>query len=140
MKTKNPQGRIALLLVVAVFFANPLFAQGRASGQTQRSSRPASPGSPQVSEPRPQPSPARRDDATLDTLFAADSYKLYGEVRMVGQLVRSPGVVEVLEPILNLSSPPDDFKAFIKFLNTNADTLATSRMLFAFSMSNNRIV
>lgn len=49
---------------------------------------------------------------------------------MVGQLVRSPGVVEVLEPILKLSSPPDDFKAFIKFLNTNADTLATSRLLF----------
>ena len=50
---------------------------------------------------------------------------------MVGQLVRSSGVVEVLEPILKLSSPPDDFKAFIKFLNSNADTLATSRMLFA---------
>ncbi|HEY3027931.1 MAG TPA: hypothetical protein VGJ55_17410, partial [Pyrinomonadaceae bacterium] len=107
MKTKNLQGRIALLLVAAVFFANPLFAQSPAAGQAQRSSRPGTPGSAQETTPRPQPSPARRDDATLDTLFAADSYKLYGEVRMVGQLVRSPGVTEVLEPILKLSSPPD---------------------------------
>src|SRR2546421_9269709 len=120
MKTKNPHGRIALLLVVAVFLANPLFAQGQASGQDQRPSRPVSPGSQQETTARPQPSATRRDDPTLDTLFAADSYKMYGEVRMVGQLVRSPGVTDVLEPILKLSSPPDDFKAFIKFLNTNA--------------------
>src|SRR6266516_1865050 len=131
MKAKNPQGRIALLLVVAVFFANPLFAQSQASAQVQGSSRPASPVPAQETTPRRQPPSARPDDATLDTLFAADSYKMYGEVRMVGQLVRSAGVTEVLEPILKLSSLPDDFKAFIKFLNTNADTLATSRMLFA---------
>jgi len=125
MKTTT-QIRIALLLMVAVFFANPAFAQSQAA--------PAN-GSPPLSSqgntPRPQPSPTRRDEATLDTLFAADSYKLYGEVRMVGQLVRSPGVAEILEPILNLSSPPDDFKTLIRFLNTNADALATSRMLFA---------
>ncbi|MEP6707059.1 MAG: hypothetical protein ABJC05_06045 [Pyrinomonadaceae bacterium] len=126
MKAKNLQGRIALLLVAAIFFANPSFAQSQASPPQE-----PSPVSSQVNSPRPQGSPAKRDEATLDTLFAADSYKLYGEVRMVGQLVRSPGVAEILEPILNLSSPPDDFKTLIRFLNTNADALATSRILFA---------
>jgi len=39
--------------------------------------------------------------------------------------------VELVEPILKLSSPPAEFKALIKFLNTNSEALAGSPMLFA---------
>jgi hypothetical protein len=70
-------------------------------------------------------------DLTLETLFAADSYKLFGEVRAVGGLIRSPGVVEFLDPIQKLSNPSKELKALIKFLNANSEALATSPMLFA---------
>jgi hypothetical protein len=72
-----------------------------------------------------------QSDLTLETLFAADSYKLFGEVRAVGGLIRSPGVVEFLDPIQKLSNPSKELKALIKFLNANSEALATSPMLFA---------
>jgi hypothetical protein len=68
---------------------------------------------------------------TFDTLLPADTYKIYGEVRGVGQLVRSNSVNEILEPIMKLAGPPKDFKTFVKWLNAQADEVMTSRMLFA---------
>ena len=131
MKMSNPRKRIALFLTLTVFFANPLFAQRSSGNPTQ--GKPPAPvtGQSPATQARPQPSPQARSTATLETLFAADSYKLYGEVRSVGQLVTSPGVVEILDPIVKLATPPEELKALIKFLNTNAEALAGSPMLFA---------
>lgn len=131
MKMSNPLRRIASFLILTVFFANPLFAQRSSNNQTQ--GKPPAPvtGQSPATPVRPQPSPQTRSTATLETLFAADSYKLYGEVRSVGQLVTSPGVVEILEPLLKLATPPEELKALIKFLNANAEPLAGSPMLFA---------
>src|ERR671919_2753711 len=68
---------------------------------------------------------------TFDTLLAADTYKIYGEVRGVGQLIQSNSVNEILEPIMKLAGPPKEFKTLVKWLNAQADEVTTSRMLFA---------
>jgi hypothetical protein len=68
---------------------------------------------------------------TFDTLLASDTYKIYVEARGVGQLIRSDSVNELLEPVLKLAAPPKELKTLIKWLNTHADEVMTSRMLIA---------
>src|SRR5882724_9868479 len=80
---------------------------------------------------RPTPEPPPQQSVSFDTLLAADSYKLYGEVRAVGQLIRSEGVKDLLDPITKLTAPPKEFRSLVKWLSTRADTLTTSRLLFA---------
>lgn len=79
----------------------------------------------------PAPAPAPTPPPTLETLLPADTYRIYGEVRSVGQLIRSNSVNEILEPILKLAGPPTEFRTVIKWLNTNADEVMSSRMIFA---------
>ena len=67
---------------------------------------------------------------SFDTLLAADSYKVYGEVRAVGQLIRSDGLKDALDPVLKLAGPPKEFKALVKWLNARSDPLLTSRLMF----------
>jgi hypothetical protein len=80
---------------------------------------------------RPQPAPPATPAPTFDTLLAADTYKIYGEVRSVGQLIRSNSINEILEPIMKLASPPKEFRTLVKWLNTHADEVMTSRLLLA---------
>jgi len=68
---------------------------------------------------------------TFETLLAADSYKVYVEVRGVGALVHSSALNEVLEPVLKLGGPPTDFVEFVSWLKSHADQLTSSRMLIA---------
>ncbi len=82
-------------------------------------------------KPLPRPTAAPAPPPTFDTLVPADSYMLYGEVRGVGQLVRSSAFNEFLEPILKLSGPPKEFRNIVKWLSANADELMTSRLLLA---------
>jgi len=112
MKTKflrvlNSQS-LALLLALAVFAA-PLRAQ-------------------QPAAPAPNES---QNEPTFDTLLATDSYKLYGEVRNVGQLLTTGGAGEIVEPILKLASPGAEFNSIVEFLKKNAEALASSRLMFA---------
>src|SRR5260370_9825477 len=80
----------------------------------------------------PQKVPAAVEPApTFDTLLASDSYKIYGEIRGVGQVIGSSSVNELLEPIMKLAGPPKEFKTLVKWLNTHADAVMTSRMLIA---------
>jgi hypothetical protein len=74
----------------------------------------------------PMPAPP-----TFDTLLAADCFKIYAEVRGVGQLIKSSAANDVLEPILKLGGPPKDFVAGVEWLKSNADQLTTARMLVA---------
>ena len=76
---------------------------------------------------RPRPTPA----PTFDTLIPAEGYTMYGEVRGVGQLVKSSAITEALDPVLQLSGPPKEFKTILKWLNVHADELMTSRLLVA---------
>jgi hypothetical protein len=107
--------KILALLVMLITLTVPSFAQ-------QRRTQPVK--APQKVAPA-QPAP------TFDTLLAADSYKVYGEVRGVGQLIRSGSVNELLEPVMKLAAPPKEFKTAVKWLTSHADALATSRLLFA---------
>ncbi len=80
---------------------------------------------------KPAAEPQAQLVVAFDTLLAADSYKIYGEVRGMGQLIRSEGVKDLLDPVLKLAAPPKEFKSLVKWLNTRADALTTSRLLFA---------
>jgi hypothetical protein len=99
------------LLIVIVLLAAPICAQ-----------QPAGPA--KVPAP-PTPAP------TFDNLLAADSYKLYGEVRNIGQLMSTGGAGEIVDPIIKLADPPNEFKSIITFLKKNSEALATARLLFA---------
>lgn len=68
---------------------------------------------------------------TFDTLLADDSYKIYCEVRGVGQLIHSPAVNDLLEPLFKSGGPPKEFRTVLKWLEAHADGLAGSRMLVA---------
>jgi hypothetical protein len=105
---------ISIGLALAIF-ALPLRAQ-------QPTTPPAKP---------PAPKQAAKAEPTFDTLLAADSYKLYGEVRNVGTLLTTGGAGEIVEPILKLSDPGPEFKSIVSFLKKNSEALATSRLMFA---------
>jgi hypothetical protein len=111
-KTITATARLILTLVLVV---SPLIAQRR---------RPAAP------KPSPPAKPAQ-PALTFENLLAADSYKIYAEVRGVGQLLRSGGVNDILDPVMKLASPPKEFKTLVRWLNTRADALMTSRLMFA---------
>ena len=84
---------------------------------------------------KPQASPPQTASQipapTFETLLASDTYKMYGEVRNVGQLLSTGGAGEIVDPILKLADPPKEFKSVVKFLKANAEPLASSRLLFA---------
>ena len=88
--------------------------------------------------PKPQPkAPAAQAPApTFDTLVPAESYVIYGEVRGAGQLIRSSAINDLLEPVLKLASPPKEFRAVVRWLNTHAEEVMTSRLLVATWPSN----
>lgn len=105
------------ILSMVLLFAAPLCAQ-------QPAATPPKP-TPQAQAGAPTFAP------TFETLLSADSYKLYGEVRNVGQLMSNGGLGEIVDPIIKLAEPPKEFNSIIKFLKTNAEALAGSRLLFA---------
>jgi hypothetical protein len=99
--------------VAIVLFASPLLAQQRRNTTPRR------------------PAAAQEPSPTFDSLLAADSYKVYCEVRGVGGLIRSSAVNDILDPVLKLGGPPKEFKTVVQWLNTHADVLGGSRMLVA---------
>ncbi len=107
--------RLIGLTVAIVLLASPLIAQQR------RNVAPRKPAATAAPEPVP----------TFDALLSADTYKIYCEIRGVGGLIRSPAVTDLLDPLLKLGGPPDEFKTVVKWLNAHAEVLAGSRMLVA---------
>jgi hypothetical protein len=111
MNTFKKAKRLTSCIVAIVILATPLLAQ-------QRHNTPRKPAAP---EPAP----------TFDSLIAADSFKVYCEIRGVGGLVRSSAVNDLLDPIMKLGGPPKEFKTVVKWLKAHADVLAGSRMMVA---------
>jgi hypothetical protein len=107
--------RLLILLLVFHVVASPILAQQR------RNPPPKKPAAAEVNEPPP----------TFDTLLAADSYRVYVEVRAVGGLIRSAAVNDLLDPVMKLGGPPKEFKTLVKWLNAHAEPLAGSRMMVA---------
>lgn len=106
---------VARLLLTLLVISAPLSAQRR---------RPPAPRA----QPPAQPAQAA---PTFETLLAADSYKIYGEVRGLGQLLRSSGVNDILDPMIKLTNPPKELRTLVKWLNSQSDSLMTSRLMFA---------
>ncbi|HKG59226.1 MAG TPA: DUF3352 domain-containing protein [Pyrinomonadaceae bacterium] len=117
MKYKYPAVFI-LLLVIAL----------TATAQQKRQTTP---------KPQPKAVVVQAPAPTFDTLVPADSYILYGEVRGVGQLIRSSAVNDLLEPVFKLAGPPKEFRALVRWLNAHAEEVMTSRLLLATWPSNN---
>lgn len=107
--------RIACLILAGILFAAPLMAQ-----------RPAQP----TTKPPQREAPPKPVDPILDNLLAADSYKLYGEVRNVGQLLTTGGAGDIVEPLIKFVGQ-QQLESVVKFLKSNSEALATSRLLFA---------
>src|SRR3989441_12619792 len=109
--------RFASLVIATALVTAPLLAQ-------RPTTTPAKPQAQREATPR-------IPDPTFETLLGADTYKLYGEVRNVGQLLNTGGAGEIVEPIIKLANPPQEFQSIIKFLKKNEEALVTSRLLFA---------
>jgi hypothetical protein len=123
MNSQSPGSQLRLLgsqflslLIAIVLFAAPICAQ-----------RPATPAKPTVRREAAQRAP----EPTFENLLAADRYKLYGEIRNVGQLMSTGGAGEIVDPIIKLADPPKEFSSIVTFLKKNVEALATARLLFA---------
>ena len=115
MQKHKRSHRLIGLVVAIVILASSLTAQQR------RNTAPKKPVSAGPAESVP----------TFDTLLAADSYKVYCEVRGIGGLIHSSAVNDLLDPVMKLGGPPKEFKTVVKWLDAHADILAGSRMLVA---------
>lgn len=75
---------------------------------------------------------AREADLSFDTLLPADGYVAYGEVRRVGEFVRSGAFAEFAQPLtLTMMGEARGFNQLLSFLNAHAVELQTSPLLFA---------
>ena len=115
MNIRRASATLARLFLTIILIAAPLNAQRR---------RPSTP------KPQPPAQPAQPAPA-FDTILAAESYRIYGEVRGVGQLLRSSGVNDILGPVMKLASPPKEFKTLVKWLDSQTDALMSSRLMIA---------
>ena len=109
-------GVFTLLLVLNSITAEPSYSQQQSPAPNRK------PAAERV---------AQEPVATFDTLLPADAYRVYGEVRSVGQLVHSAGVSDIIDPLLKVAAPPKQLTEMVKWLDSHADELMTSRMLVA---------
>jgi hypothetical protein len=112
IKALNP---LPLILILTI--GGSSFAQQRRGTRTPR--RP------------PATTSSQATNATFDTLLASDRYKIYAEVRNVGQVIRSSSVNELLEPVMKWAAPSKEFKTLVKWLNVHAEEVMTSRLMVA---------
>jgi hypothetical protein len=82
-------------------------------------------------KPAAAPSPVAEVVPTFDSLLAADSFKVYGEIRGIGGLIHSTAVTDVLDPVVKIAEPPKEFRTVLKWLNSHSDAMAGSRMMVA---------
>jgi hypothetical protein len=115
MNLKLPTSIVSSLILIITLAAS-------AAAQQKRQA-------PARTQPQAAPTPLPTPPPTFDTLIATDTYRIYAEVRSVGQLISSNSVNEILEPILKLAGPPKEFRTIVNWLNTHADEVMTSRML-----------
>jgi len=80
---------------------------------------------------RPAPRTEPAQSLSFDDLLSADTYKIYVEIRNLGQLITSSSINELLEPVLKLAGPPKEFKTSVKWLTAHAELLTTSRVMVA---------
>lgn len=105
-------------------------ARPNAKSETQERSKSAA-------QPREKAEARGRDEAadsaevSLDELFAADAYAVYGELRMVGQHFGSEEFRRLLEPLRLTGATPPDLVEMYEFVAARAEQLAGARVAFA---------
>ena len=135
MNLRKLPASIALSLIFAIWLAGSALGVPAAQQKRQTPAKPQPQKVPVTATPAAPTTPT--PPPSFDTLLAADTYRIYGEVRSVGQLIRSNSINEILEPILELAGPPKEFRNVVKWLNLHADEVMTSRMLVAASPNGN---
>ena len=118
MKINSPRGALRVSRFVSTVLLLALFVAPLAAQQPAPAKLPA--------QTAVQP-----EAPTFDYLLSADTYKLYGEIRNVGQLLSNGGAGEIVDPIVKLADPGPQFKAIISFLKKNSEALGSSRLMFA---------
>jgi hypothetical protein len=113
---RRPRRHVAPLLTLALS-ASLLFAQ-------QPKPAPKTTAAPKPSADQSVP------DVTLDTLFAADSYAIYGEMRGVGQYVSSEEFKQLLGPLKLPGTVPPEITRLLDFVNAHAEILSSARLAF----------
>jgi hypothetical protein len=118
MNTPRSLRRAAAPLLTSLLAASLVFAQ-----------------QPRAAQPAAQPkSPARENadgaSVTLDTMFGADSYAVYGEMRGVGQYLSSEEFRQMLEPLRLPGSMPSEMNDLIDFLTAHAESMSAARLAF----------
>src|SRR6266550_5495700 len=119
MKKSTRAAQLTRIVLAVALSASPLAAQQKRDTAPRK--------------PAPAPTASQRPEAvpTFDTLLADDSYKVYFEVRGVGQLIRSSAVNDLLEPLMKIGGPPKEFRTALKWLDAHAESLAGSRLFVA---------
>ena len=112
IKSLNP---LPLILILTI--SSSSYAQQRRGTRTSRRA--------------PATANSQASNATFDTLLASDRYKIYAEVRNVGQVIRSSSVNELLEPVMKLAAPSKEFKTLMKWLDVHAEEVMSSRLMVA---------
>src|SRR5205085_5233474 len=119
MKSNATLWRAHALLLICALTA-PCFAQ--ATRPTNATTNP-----PVV----PVTQPTERPDVNIDTLLAADTYAIYGEVRGLGQYINSKEMQELIAPLRLPGGAPPEMLDLINFLSAHGDALQTARVMFA---------
>ncbi|HZE63074.1 MAG TPA: DUF3352 domain-containing protein [Pyrinomonadaceae bacterium] len=119
MRKSTIAARLTRIVLAVALSAAPLAAQQK---------RGTAPRKPAPAQTVAQPAEAT---PTFDTLLADDSYKVYFEVRGVGQLIRSSAVNDLLDPVMKIGGPPKEFRTALKWLDAHAESLAGSRLFVA---------
>jgi hypothetical protein len=105
--------RLVSLILTIGLLGSPLAAQQKRTG-LQRKTLPSS-------EPAPN----------FDSLLSDDSYRVYSEVRNVGQLARSAALNDLINPVLKLAGPSKEFNIVFEWIKAHGDSLAGSRIFIA---------
>jgi hypothetical protein len=117
----HPRRTVATLLLLLALLTPCLAQRPSAAPHTPKPAPPS-----QASKPQPA-APA----VTFDTLLAADSYAIYGEVRGIGQYLNSKEVSELTAPLGLPGGAPPELLDLMAFMRAHEDSLLTARLLFA---------
>ena len=124
--------RLTTLALSALLLSTPAAAQRRGRSQAPPPARPT-PAQPRPqARPQAEPQPQRPEAARpIEDILSADGYGLYGELRRAGTLVASPHFKSAVASVRQMRETPEELKGLLDFAESNAETLADSRVAFA---------
>ena len=97
--------------------------------KTDPAARPAQTQADSAAKPRePAGEAASSAEVSIDNLFAAEAYAIYGEMRMVGQHVSSADFRQMLEPLRRSGGLPGELQSLLDFITDHADELTAARV------------